>query len=602
MHLSANIYNPRAFKKTPIDIWGSCVSRDAFGIPDDEGRMDNGIFKVEIRNFFQNCSIYSQFYNKTTTTLSESDLNNGPFLHDFIKKCVLSDWNKDVTTSLKTSGSTWIVVDFMGERSGFINIALTDVDTGDLIEESIITDAIGSDAITVALSSKYHVKKEKIELNYKNYSKTIDNFIEFCKLRYGSHIILIEPIFCQEFIDDTGVVKRKLEADKRTETIFQLNSYFIKKTKCYSVPLPFNSLGDTLHKWKENELHYVSEIYDYLYSSIEMIISSYPHYNPFFQSALYDETCSKMSRIKFGEDHSVNNLIQRSKRMHLSGEYDNSLGLLLELVNNGISVGYGELGRYYSNEKTRNLPKSIQYYREAVNNDIKYAYHELFEALWKKGDAVSYDEAFSVASKGVRKGIDASLGDLGRAYRDGKGCVKNINKAVEWMRIAASNNVWWAKEELFDILWNINSPESLKEMVSIRDVYKDNTPYMDFRLGRAYRDGKGVEKDLIKSSKLMRKAVNRGLKWAKEDLIDVLFCISTHESYSEMILLCNELDSEKKSKGALYLARAYREGLSVKKDFKIASDWYNRAITLGNSEAQLELDALKEQIFLQTDM
>ena len=42
---------------------------------------------------------------------------------------------------------------------------------------------------------------------------------------------------------------------------------------------------------------------------------------------------------------------------------------------------------------------------------------------------------------------------IGKAYRDGRGVEKDLNKAAEWMRKAAEKNVGWAKNELYAIIY-----------------------------------------------------------------------------------------------------------------------------------------------------
>jgi TPR repeat protein len=108
---------------------------------------------------------------------------------------------------------------------------------------------------------------------------------------------------------------------------------------------------------------------------------------------------------------------------------------------------------------------------------------------------------------------------LGRAYRDGKGVEKNLDIAADWMRKASAINIGWTKNELFDILWKIDTPDSRKEMIAVATAFADsgNGEAMG-RLGRAYRDGKGVEKDLDIAADWMRKASAKNIGWVKVEL------------------------------------------------------------------------------------
>ena len=135
------------------------------------------------------------------------------------------------------------------------------------------------------------------------------------------------------------------------------------------------------------------------------------------------------------------------------------------------------------------------------------------------GDVVA---SINVIIKLAELGNGNAMGRLGRAYRDGKGVEKDLDKAAEWMRKAADKDVDWAKNELFDILWRIGTPESYEEMISVVTEFADKGDGNAMgRLGRAYRDGKGVEKDLNKAAEWMRKAADKNVGWAKNELFDL---------------------------------------------------------------------------------
>ena len=107
-------------------------------------------------------------------------------------------------------------------------------------------------------------------------------------------------------------------------------------------------------------------------------------------------------------------------------------------------------------------------------------------------------------------------------YRNGIFVQQDLAAAVEWMRKASDQNLGWAKWELFDILYRINTPESLDEAVSIAvPLAKSGNRELQARLGRAYRDGKGVGQDLAAAVEWMRKASDQNLGWAKWELNEI---------------------------------------------------------------------------------
>ena len=62
----------------------------------------------------------------------------------------------------------------------------------------------------------------------------------------------------------------------------------------------------------------------------------------------------------------------------------------------------------------------------------------------------------------------------------------------------------------------------MEEMISVATEFaeKGDGGAMG-RLGRAYRDGKGVPQDMNKAAEWMRKAADKNIRWAKNELFDI---------------------------------------------------------------------------------
>ena len=194
------------------------------------------------------------------------------------------------------------------------------------------------------------------------------------------------------------------------------------------------------------------------------------------------------------------------------------------------------LGRAYRDGRgvERDLLRAADCFRDA-SVKIRWVGNELFDVLWRIDSPESLKEMVSVAAALADKGDGGAMGRMGRAYRDGKGVPRDLVEAAEWMRRSADLNVGWAKNELFDILWKINTPESLKEMISVAIGFADKGDGGAMgRLGRAYREGKGVPRDLVKAAEWMRKARDRNVQWAEWELMDILWRTGTVDSLTEM--------------------------------------------------------------------
>ena len=225
--------------------------------------------------------------------------------------------------------------------------------------------------------------------------------------------------------------------------------------------------------------------------------------------------------------------------------------------------------------------------RKAVDGNVGWAKNELFDLLWKKNDSNLNLEMISIAFNYSQEGNPGAMARLGRAYRDGKGVSKNLTEAAYWMNAAAQKGLDWAPGELFDILWITNTEESLKEMIRIGEQFSEKRPTVKARLAKAYRDGKGVPKDLVKAAALMREATNSGVDWAPGELFDILWSINTDASLKEMIEVGVKYSPVRATLEAR-MARAYRDGKGVVKDLDKASLLMCDAASKGVSWAKYE--------------
>ncbi len=103
--------------------------------------------------------------------------------------------------------------------------------------------------------------------------------------------------------------------------------------------------------------------------------------------------------------------------------------------------------------------------RKAAECGSKEAKRGLFDILWDIGTPESYSEMIGVAYEGTNANDPEMMCRLGRAYRWGNGVSKNLGIAADWMKKSADGRCSYAKGEYFDILWDIDTPESLSMMM-----------------------------------------------------------------------------------------------------------------------------------------
>ena len=101
-----------------------------------------------------------------------------------------------------------------------------------------------------------------------------------------------------------------------------------------------------------------------------------------------------------------------------------------------------------------------------------------------------------------------------------KACLRVV---AEWMRNPEVIDNFFVSNALIDILWRLNTPESLSEMTKVaeKSAAKGNAKAMG-RIGRMYYRGKGYDVDLDQAEFWMTKAVNGKVPWAKAELKSIV--------------------------------------------------------------------------------
>ena len=161
----------------------------------------------------------------------------------------------------------------------------------------------------------------------------------------------------------------------------------------------------------------------------------------------------------------------------------------------------------------KDLKKAAELFEEA-NRDGSFT-NELFDVLWDIDEEESSKRMVELIRPHAEAGNIGAMGRLGRAYREGKGVKKDNKEAKYWLGKAYATGSW--QNEYFDVLWNIDTPESRAEMIEVaRKGVSKGDPKSMVRLGRAYRYGHGVEKDLDVAISWYTKAADLDDRWSVE--------------------------------------------------------------------------------------
>ena len=270
--------------------------------------------------------------------------------------------------------------------------------------------------------------------------------------------------------------------------------------------------------------------------------------------------------------------------------------LLKQLTENGSVVASYFLSLLYLKgihvDKDEKL--AAKYMTKCISGGATWASNELFDILWRIGTPEAHEEMITVATAFAETGDGNAMGRLGRAYRDGRGVEQDLGKAAEWMRKAADKNVGWANE-LFDVLWRIGTPEAHEEMITVATAFAETGDGNAMgRLGRAYRDGKGVGKDLNRAIEWTRKAKDNNINWANQ-LHDYLWERGMSGDYEEAFKGSLTMAEQGDPWAAVHIALSYRYGKGVNKDLGKAIEWMQKASDKNNEWAKKEVAFIIEE-------
>ena len=314
----------------------------------------------------------------------------------------------------------------------------------------------------------------------------------------------------------------------------------------------------------------------------------YPYYNPGV-ACDYLRKAINSKEIWIIEQWSLElfDLLQSSGK---KSAYKESIAVIEPFVQSGNGRAIGRLAGCYRDGKgvDKDLKKAADLMKDAANQDIEWAKRQYFDLLWTIGTTDALREMIDYAQKESDKGNVVLRARLGRAYRDGKGVDKDLKKAADLMKDAANQDIEWAKKDYAEIMVLIDVQESLRRKQSKSQVKIEDDMELSARLARAYRDGKGVDKDLKKAADLMKEVANQGKDSAKLEYFDILWELKDSETDKEMFNLIESLQNKRSAEYQIRLSRCYRDGRGIKKDLDKASKLMKDAANQNNDQAKIE--------------
>jgi uncharacterized protein len=191
--------------------------------------------------------------------------------------------------------------------------------------------------------------------------------------------------------------------------------------------------------------------------------------------------------------------------------------------------------------------------------------------LYARGKGVTRDEA--VAADWFRKAAEQGFAEaqyiLGVMYVHGRGVRENHAEAFKWLNLAAAQGYRDAARERENLarklsLGQVESPSTMGRPLSPfeQDQMKAKSGDVEaqYRVGAAFYNGSGVEKNLVHALEWLRKAAEANHVIAQTSL-----------------------------------GWMYERGEGVEQDGKVAAQWYSKAARKGFAMAQFNLGTLYEK-------
>ncbi|MCQ2070626.1 MAG: glycosyltransferase [archaeon] len=228
---------------------------------------------------------------------------------------------------------------------------------------------------------------------------------------------------------------------------------------------------------------------------------------------------------------------------------------------------------------------------------LQEAQKEIYNLTSDTNNAEMNAVMFDIYSDSADRGDIVSTARLAHLYHVGRGTDKDLRKAAELLRRPGVNNTPWTHCELADILWEMDTPETDREMFDMVSKYVDETgdKPCTARLGRAYLLGRGVEKDLGKAEELLLASGVKDISyWTYNALMDDISPEARKVMFDTVLFGAENGDMLCMAR----VAHMYRMGIGVEKDLHLAKEWMSKAIPRGDAWIKEEYKLISKEIEL----
>lgn len=248
-------------KKRTFDIFGSCVSRDLFTIPEAE--------HFECKEYIARQSVLSLLSEPLPVEKSEI----AGLTSNFQKKMVLNDLQKTTFERLQESKSKFLIVDFIDERFRTAKISDCYVTMSNELMASGYLE--GKDFQTID-TAKWDEKVMEAELK----PRVIALAEKICSIYKKSHIIIHMAKMVDNYLGKDGEIHKfapnYIANNKRVNYLLdKMYGWLCDEISGVGggvIDISQNYLADENHKWGLSIMHFQPEYYQNVVKEIEEIV------------------------------------------------------------------------------------------------------------------------------------------------------------------------------------------------------------------------------------------------------------------------------------------------------------------------------------------
>ncbi|GHB28137.1 SEL1-like repeat protein [Salinicola rhizosphaerae] len=251
---------------------------------------------------------------------------------------------------------------------------------------------------------------------------------------------------------------------------------------------------------------------------------------------------------------------------------------------------------YLDGDQVRRQPqRGIDYLRKAHELGHPYATERLGEA-YLNGDGTQADPVQGVAllKQAATQNQSGAARSLGIAYMDGTGLQKDPAKAKQWLARAVDQDPddTTSKTRLGRGYLEGTLPGRSQDGIDLlRQSANQGDAYAMVVLGRAYRDGVGVEPDLQRSELWLQRAQRAGHPSAQQALARTYRTSGEQGNIDDLIRAAQMGEVPAMAD----LGRAYLRGDGVRANYSSARKWLSKAADAGHPGATASLGRMYQE-------